>query len=156
MQHADIRAAVYLTVHEFPAIRDLKPVESAALTLGRAAGTLYNKADPGNDSQGLLLEEAAALIRASKDYRILHAFCAACDHAAVPLGDFRGTSDAELLDLFAASIVAAGDTATEIRRALQDRRITGAELRLIRAATYRQVCALFELMSRLEALSHAA
>jgi len=89
---ADIRQAIYLTVHQYPGRGKLSSVESAALTLGKAPGTLYNKADPGNDQQGLLVEEAVALMLASNDFRILRAVAAVCDHAVVYLTPPSATS----------------------------------------------------------------
>src|SRR3546814_12012767 len=73
---ADIRRAAYLTVHEFPPTAGLSAVESAALVIGRAPGTTYNKVDPASE-QGLYLTEALQLMLAHGDHRILHALAAA-------------------------------------------------------------------------------
>src|SRR3546814_6347406 len=102
---ADIRRAAYLTVHEFPPTAGLSAVESAALVIGRAPGTTYNKVDPASE-QGLYLTEALQLMLAHGDHRILHALAAACDHVAVPLADLRAMSDTALLDLFILAIEA--------------------------------------------------
>src|SRR3546814_8088089 len=100
---ADIRRAAYLTVHEFPPTAGLSAVESAALVIGRAPGTTYNKVDPASE-QGLYLTAALQLMPAHGDHRILHALAAACDHVAVPLADLRAMSDTALLDLFILAI----------------------------------------------------
>lgn len=152
---SDIRHAAYLTAHEFPPVGGLNSMESAAVVLGRATGTVYNKVDPGTD-QGLYLQEALQLVLASKDYRILHAFAAACGHVAVQLAPFGPCSDVELLDLFIAAAKAAGDRAKTIGRALADGRIDREEIKQIRAAFYAEFRAQQELLSRLEAITDDA
>lgn len=155
MQAADVRTAAYLTVQDFPEKGGLLGPAAAALAIGRATGTVYNKADPGNDSQGFLLEEAVMLVNAARDYRIVHAFCAACDHSAVPLADFRGTSDLALMDLMLAEQQAYGERANVIRRSLEDGRITYPELRDITTHSHAHIRASLELLARLEALADA-
>lgn len=155
MDVSDIRKSLYLLVHGYPRTRGLSHVESAAAAIGRAPGTVYNKADPGNDSQEFTVSEALALTLNSQDYQFLHAFAAACDHAAIPLLDFRSSSDEELLDLFARAIAAAGEKANTIRHSLADGRITQDELRLIKQAVNKQIRAELELVARLEAISDA-
>src|SRR3546814_10991085 len=108
---ADIRRAAYLTVHEFPPTAGLSAVESAALVIGRAPGTTYNKVDPASE-QGLYLTEALQLMLAHGDHRILHALAAACDHVAVPHASLRAPSDTALLDLFILAIQATSARAT--------------------------------------------
>lgn len=146
--------AVYRTVHEFPPARGMGSVETAALHIGKAVGTTYNKADPGNDDADLYLREAVLLIRASGDARILHAFNEACDHAAVPLGDFRGTSDMELLDLLVKEQEAAGEKAAAVREALQDKLITAGELETVELRVHQQIRAQLELLSRLKGMAN--
>lgn len=153
MDVADIRRAVYLTVHEFPKRRGLNSVETAALALGRATGTVYNKADPGNDQQCLTLNEAVALMNASDDFRILHALCSSCDHSAVYLAPLQNISDLELLDLLAKEQEAAGRKAEVMRRALDDGRISSDEFADLDRAFHDQVRATLELLSRLKALA---
>lgn len=153
---ADIRQAIYLTVHQYPGRGKLSHVESAALVLGKAPGTLYNKADPGNDQQGLLVEEAVALMLSADDYRILRAMAAVCDHAVVRLTQFRNVSDLELLDLLVKEQEAAGRKAMTIGAALADGRIDQEELRDITRAFHAQIHATLELLSRLENLAGVA
>lgn len=150
-----IRHAVRMTIHQFPVARGLNPVESAARVLNLAVGTVYNKTNEGADepSADLFLRQAVILMNAAQDYRILLACAEACDHAAIPLADFRGTSDTELITLMAAETEAAGQKAAVIRRALEDRRLTAQELRAIREAFHWQVRAGYELLARLEAIA---
>ena len=155
MEIADVRRAVYETVHEFPARRGLNNVESAALVLGLAAGTVYNKADPGNDQQGFYVEQAIALMLGAGDFRILHSAASACDHAAVKLGDYRRTSDSELVDLITAEQVAIGRKAKIIRAALADGKIDPHELVELRRAFHHQITSTLELFSRFEGMADA-
>lgn len=156
MEIADVRRAVYLTVHEFPKRRGLNSVESAALLLGRSAGTVYNKADPGNETQDLCLHEAVPLMVASGDFRILHAIAAAVDHVAVCLSPLRQCSDAALLDLVNAEAIAYGSKAAAMKAALDDGRIDADELLRIKRTAYNQVRATLELLNRLEGIADAA
>jgi len=153
--HSTIRTAVYLTVHEFPACRGLNPVETAAQAIGRAAGTVYNKA--ATDSEhGFTIAEIVMLMTASSDYRVLHALANSVDHCVVRLGDYRRTSDLELLDLLLMQVRAEGDRSDRIRRALEDGRISGAEISDIRDGVHAHITAELELLARLEGLADAA
>ncbi|WP_439640576.1 phage regulatory CII family protein [Nevskia sp.] len=148
-----LRTAIYLTVHEFPARAGHNAVESAALAIGRAPGTVYNKAAPESE-QGFTLAEALALMTASGDYRILHALAQACGHSLVALGDYRRTSDIELLDLLLMQSRAEGTRSDKIRSALADGRVTLAEISDIRDAVHAHVRSELELLQRMEGLAH--
>jgi len=145
--------AVYRSMHEYPPARGLNSIETVARTINRAVGTAYNKADPNNEGHALTLIEASALMRASGDYRILKALAFTLDHVAVEIGDYRGTSDLELLTLLTREIGAAGQKADAIRNALSDGDITAAEMEEIRRAMAQQIQVMFELDSRLAALA---
>ena len=147
--------AIYRTVHEFPAARGLNSVETVARTINRAVGTAYNKADPNNETNALTLLEASVLMRQSHDYRILLALAWTLDHCAVPMADYKRTSDQYLVNLLTRETAAAGDKATAIRDALEDKQISAAELEHIRMAMSQQMQVMFELFSRLEALASA-
>lgn len=155
MDIADLRHAVYLTVHEFPKRRGLNSVQAAAQTLARAAGTVYNKADPGNDDQGFTLDEALTLMLASEDFRILHATATACDHVAVDLKPMRGCSNDDLLRCLAREQECLGQKARALREALADGRIDRTELREIKTAAYLQVRSTLELLARVEGMADA-
>lgn len=147
--------AVYNLVHEFPAGKGGNSAAAAATVIGRSVGTVYNKADPSNEDASFALREIIALTLASNDYRVLHAFAQTCNHVAVPLGDYRRTSDLELLDCMAKVIEASGVKAGEIRLALEDGRITQDELSRIKTCWYNELSAGFELIARLEAIADA-
>jgi hypothetical protein len=152
--NADIRHAVYQTVHEFPARRGMNSVQTAAQVLMRAAGTVYNKADPGNDDQSFTIEEMVSLMTAAQDYRVLHAVCSACGFVAVQLKGVSSLSDRRLFDLLCEDQAAFGDKAHAIREALDDGQISAVELGLIRTRVYTQARASLELLSRLEGMAH--
>lgn len=154
MQSTTLRTAVYLTVHEFPTRAGHNAVESAALAIGRARGTVYNKAAPDSE-QGFTVAEAVALMTAAQDFRILHALAQACGHSVVELGDYRRTSDIELLDVLLMQSRAEGQRSERIRDALADGRVSGAEIIGIRDAVHAHVRAELELLQRLEGLAHA-
>lgn len=144
----DVDRALYETTHDFPG-----GVEAIAARLGKAVGTIYNKADPGCERHQYTVREAVALMLASGDYRTARAICRAIDHAAVPYGDYRNCSDLELLDCYTALHAEIGETATEIRGALAQRRITKEAAARIRREIQEDIEAALALLSRIEGMA---
>lgn len=143
-----LQDAIYRTVH------DGHPRGAVGLAplIGMKSGTLNNKADPAHDSE-LTLRESIPLMRETRDYQILATLAAAVDHAVIPLGDFSGTSDTELLDLYAKYHSKVGKAAGEVSKALADGRITQAEVREVRQAFIRAARANLAFVARLEAIA---
>lgn len=139
--------AIYSTCHEFRggAVR-------LAPRVGMNAGTLSNKANPGMESHQLGLRESIPIQRIADDYRILHAYAAALDHTAIPLGDFSACSDLELLELYAKYHARVGEMAKELHDTLADRKVTRREFSIVKHRSDEAVRANRELLSRLEAL----
>ena len=105
--------ALYEWAHDFPG-----GIEALATLLGKATGTVYNKADPGNDHHQFTVREVVAATKFSSDTKALRGICRVLDHACVALGDYTRTSDLELLDLCLACEREHGETAEAIRLAL--------------------------------------
>jgi len=146
--HSSLDRAMHDLVHSFPGgARKLAPLARMN------PGTLSNKVNPSCEGHHLTVDEAVALQHAAGDFRILEAEAAALGHVAVRLGDFRRTSDVELLDKYAELTAEHGETAGAIRRALRDRRITPDELAEIRREIFEDARVAFEFLSRLEAIA---
>ncbi|MFZ5658787.1 MAG: phage regulatory CII family protein [Pseudomonadota bacterium] len=143
----DLDDAIYRVVHDYPG-----GVAKLAALSGLNAGTLYNKANPGMESHNLSVKEAVALQNSANDCRILYAEAAALNHCCIPIADFTGISDVELLTSYASWHAEIGETAQAVRDALSDGRITRRELDRVKYEIHQDIQRAFEFASRLEAL----
>jgi hypothetical protein len=142
-----LEAAQYRVVHEYPGgARALAPL------VGMNAGTLSNKVSPSVETHKLSLQEAVAISHATGDFRILLAMAQLLRHICLPLTDFDGVSDAELLDLYAGYHKELGETAEAIQAALADGQVTRRELNRVKAEFHEDAQAGFEFLQRLEGL----
>lgn len=105
--------ALYTWAHDFPG-----GIEALATLLGKATGTVYNKADPGCETHQFTVKELVAASKFSGNTAALFGVCRVLDHAAVALGDYTRTSDLELLDVCLACERENGETAQAIGEAL--------------------------------------
>lgn len=76
----------------------------------------------------------------------------ALGRVGVEVGDYSGTSDLELLDLWAHWLAEQGRTAARIREALSDGVIDEQEFVDIRREVFRDLGAELALLARLEAI----
>ena len=139
--------AVYATVHEYPG----GAARLAALA-GMNPGTLYNKANPRCEQHHLTVAEAVRVQALTGDCRIHAAEGELIGHLSIPSGGYDGTSDVDLLTVYAGLHAEIGRTAATLHEALADGRITAAEVVRMRAELYRDWCAGAVLLKRLEAL----
>ena len=141
--------AIYRTIHDAPG-----GALGLAPRIGMNPGTLNNKAYPGHDAQ-VNLRESVPIQLATRDFQILHAYCHLLEHAAIPLGDFSGTSDGELMDLYCQYHADLGETAQAIRDALNSdcRRITRSNVRRVRRELIDDMQAGMEFLARLDDLA---
>lgn len=144
-----IERASYDTVHGYPG-----GAPALAARIGMRSGTLNNKVDPGYAESELFLREALAVMLATGDFSVADALEGCLGRVAVSVGDFSGTSDLELLNLYAQYHESQGQTAQAMRESLEDGKITRDEARRIRAEGMKDAQAFFELLSRIEALVH--
>ena len=140
--------AIHDTVHQFDG-----GAMALAPRVGMNPGTLNNKAYPDNVDAQLNLRESIPLQRETRDYRILATYAHLLDHAVIPLGDFSGCSDVELLDLYAGYHVEIGETAGHIRTALASKQISRSHLRTVRREMIEDIQAGLSFLARLEALA---
>jgi len=124
-----------------------------AARIGMNPGTLNNKAYPGSDDAQLNLRESIPLQLETRDFRILATYAHLLDHAVIPVADFSGTSDLELLNLYAAYHVDIGETAQQIRDALGTQRISRRHVLTVRREMIEDMQAGLAFLARLEALA---
>ena len=121
--------AIYDTVHDY---RDLHAGGRGAAALARAIGmagsTLQNKADRKQEFAHLSLQEARSIMLVSGDTRILSTLAEQLGYAAVPLPQIEAPADTDLLQVWADWSNEFGETAAAIKAALEDNKITQAEV----------------------------
>jgi len=144
--HDQIDQAIYDLVHEGTTAARL------ALLTNMNAGTLCNKASFSMDNHHLTVKEAVLLQNTRQRYDVLHAECAALDHACIPLGDYSGASDMELLDAYANYHKEVGDMAGEISRTLALKSISAGQIGRVRKEFFESVQAGLALIERLNGL----
>ena len=140
--------AIYRTVH------DGHPRGAVGLgpLIGVRSNYLNNKADPSHDAE-LTCREAIPLMRQTGDVQILATMAAAVEHGVIPLGDFSGCSDMELLDLYCKYHEELGETARAIHAVVSaGGNISVDKVRAVKGEMIEDIQASFRLLSRLEAL----
>ena len=140
-------AAKYSVVHDFKG-----GAVALAPLVNMNSLTLSNKVNPNQETHHLTVDEAVAIQNTAKDYRILNAEAALLGHVCIPLRDFAGVSDLELLNAYAAWHADVGETAFAINRALEDGKVTRAALNEVKREIHEDVQRAFEFYARLEAL----
>jgi len=145
--HDQIDQAIYDLVHEGTSAAELASVTNMN------AGTLGNKASFSMDNHHLTVKEAVLLQNTRQRYDVLHAECAALNHACIPLGDYSGASDMELLDAYARYHKEVGDMAVEICRTLEVRQVTKRHVADVRKEFFESAQAGLALIERLDGLA---
>lgn len=115
-------------------------------------GTLANKANPAMENHHLTVKEAVAIQNTTQDFRLLAAEALVLNHAIVPLGDFEGVSDLEILTAYANYHSEIGTTSVVIAEALNDQRVTRKEFQSVRKEFFQAVSTGLEFLNRMEAL----
>lgn len=143
----ELDQAIHDTVREFPG-----GGVALAGKVGMVAGTLLNKANPGQDAQ-LTLRESVPLQLVAKDFRILFSYAAVLNHfPPIPFADFSDTSNADLIELITRFHADIGKADEAVHKALSDKRITKADVDRVRKRFLEAQQAGHEFLARLEAL----
>lgn len=143
----DLAIAGHGLVHDFPGgAAKLGPL------VGVAPGTLCNKANP-HQEHDFTLREAVRLSAVTGDMRLIDAVERLLGRVAVPVDDYQGSSDVDLLSRWADWQAELGESARTIRDALADGRIEQAELREIKRELFEDFAAALALLQRLEAIA---
>lgn len=144
--HDSIDQSIYDLIHQGTTAAKL-----AALT-NMNAGTLSNKASISMENHHLTVKEAVLIQNTRQRYDVLYAEAAALSHACIPLGDYSGASDVELLDSYARYHKETGDMAAEICRTLEVRVVNKGHVNRVRKEFFEAVQAGLALIERLDGL----
>lgn len=125
-----------------------------ARQMGYTPGTLHNKVNPNQPHQ-LSVADAVALQRLSGRIDILQTEAALLNCVVVHMGEPEGASDVELLTLYAGWSAEDGHTHAAIRHALEDGRVTAAEVSQVKAEYFEAAGAGLEFVQRLGGLVDA-
>lgn len=119
--------------------------------MGIALGTLYNKADAGDETHAQpTLRDVVHLTQITKDMRVLDALNEMFERAAFDCSKRAGATDEELLHLLADLGAENGQFHRALSDGLRARRFTPEVLLTIRAEAFDIVSALMTLVQRLE------
>ena len=127
-------------------------VDRLAPLMGLRPGTLYNKADAGDDSHNQpTLRDVLLSAQATSDMRVLDALNETFGRASYDCATHEADSDEALLELLANLGAESGDFHRALAQGLKARRFTLDQLKHIRGEAFDMVSALMVLVRRLEA-----
>lgn len=149
--------AAYETVRDYRTSDGGRGAAALAPRVGMKAGTLRNKVYIDHDSQ-LTLRESIPIQRTTGNFAILSTYAACLDHAVIPVGDFSGTSDVELLELYCNYHTELGQTAAALCDAVKSGRISTDQFVTLQREMLEDIQAGMALLARVKSLtepSHA-
>jgi hypothetical protein len=121
--------------------------------MGLSAAILRNKANPNSATNKPTLDEADRLMGVTGVHDVLHALAANHGYVCVRIEDGVEPGDMAVLDMMAAVWQTNGEVGAEVRRALEDGRITRPELVRIRDAARRAERAIETIVAGLEGMA---
>jgi len=125
--------AIYETVHGYINPRTGKRgAAGLAPVVGMPASTLQNKANPAETFANLSMKEARSLMLATGDHRIGHQLMADIGEVCVPVPVHEFPADMDLLEAWAVWQAEIGETVLALKDALEDGRVTRAEVARVR------------------------
>ena len=126
-------SAVHKTVHGYKNPHNgKKGAVGLASVIGMRSSTVQNKANPSEEYSEFGLKEVRKVMMATHDFSILKQLSAECGFAAVPLPHIDAPADTDLLEVWANWSEEFGETAASIKHALEDQKITMAEVENVR------------------------
>lgn len=126
-------------------------VPALAARMGYRAGTLYNKAEAGDDTHNQpTLRDVVLVTEITGDMRVVDALAETFGRATFDTTGRAEASDEELLTLLADMGAETGQFHSALAQGLRDRRFTAQVLRAIRGEAMDIVSALMTLLHRLE------
>lgn len=145
MNHLD---AFHQTVHGAPG-----GCEAIAPRMGMSAAILRNKANPNSQTNKPTLDEADRLMGITGEHAILHALAANHGYVCVRVEEGVAPGDMAMLEMVAKVWQTNGEVGAEINKALEDGRITRAEVQRVREAVKRTERALETVLTGLEGMA---
>ena len=129
----------------------LQDVPHLAARMGYRTGTLYNKAEAGDDTHNQpTLRDVVLVTEITQDLRVVQALAETFGHATFDAQSLATASDEELLTLLADMGAESGEFHTALAAGLRQRRFSAATMRAIRGEALDIVSALMTLLHRLE------
>lgn len=129
----------------------LQDVKQLAQRMGIRPGTLYNKAEAGDDTHNQpTLRDVVLVTELTGDMRVVDALAATFGRATFDCTQHGGASDQELLALLADMGRESGEFHAALATGLRDRTLTPGRMYEIRAEAMDIVAALMTLLHRLE------
>lgn len=126
-------------------------VPGLAARMGYRTGTLYNKADAGDDTHNQpTLRDVVLSTEITGDLRVVEALARTFGRATFDAGKYANTSDEDLLSLLADMGREVGEFHGALGEALRSRRFSGQAMQRLTAEGLDIVSALMTLLSRLE------
>jgi NTP pyrophosphatase (non-canonical NTP hydrolase) len=128
-------------------------VEAMASAIGQRPGTLYNKADAGDDTHNQpTLRDVLLVTRISGDMAVLDALDETFGRAAYDAAQHANTSDEALLELMANLGAESGEFHRAIAEGLRARSFSPEAMRHIRGEAFDLISAVMVLVHRIEGL----
>lgn len=143
----NVQDAAYHTAHDYPG-----GCVSLAPRIGMSKNILQNKVNPSQEHHKLTLDDAMRMQAISGDTRILQAMAEELGFVCIPVPQFDGVADVELLDAYTAMVEDEGKFASDFRAALHGRGISSQEFEKLRADMHAQQQHEMELLARIESL----
>lgn len=126
-------------------------VPALAARMGYRPGTLYNKAEAGDDTHNQpTLRDVVLVTEITRDMRIVDALAETFGRATFDTTTRAQATDEELLTLLADMGAETGEFHTALANGLRERRFTTQVMRAIRGEAMDIVAALMTLLHRLE------
>jgi hypothetical protein len=149
----DIHESFYRVVHDYPA-----GVPALAAKMGIPPGTLYNKADPGNEGNHKpTLADGVVATLLTGDKRVLHSFAALAGEVCITLPDLSQlTTDALMFHLLQIE-KEGGDFWRQLHAAMSaDDQIDRKEYADIEREAHEWIAAILESLVRMKEMSGGA
>ena len=128
-------------------------VDHLAARMGVRAGTLYNKADAGDDSHNQpTLRDVVLVTQLTGDVQVLDALDGMFGRAAFDVYEMGGSSDEDLLILLSRMGKELGEFHGAFADGLSQRRFDAVTVRRMRAQAFDAISALMTLVHRVEDL----
>ena len=128
----NIHDAFHRTVHGAPG-----GCESLAVRLGMSPVILRNKANPNSTTNKPMLDDVDRVMGLTGDYQLLHALAQVHGFVCVPINPETNPDGMALIRLIGAVWQTEGEVGAELNAALEDGRVTKAELAQVTCAVKR-------------------
>ncbi len=146
--YSNVMAAAHRTVHH--AIKG--GAETLAPELGITPATLSNQVNYKQAGHKFGLEDSIYIQLRTHNFETLLQYAAALGHTIVPIGDFSGVSDIELLSVYSEWHAELGDVNKAVKKAFKDGKLTRKEFDRIEKEYIEAVAAGQVFLSRCRAL----